>query len=213
MSRLASGLDERIGGASAVDPRISRSLLRPQQRPPCGRRSIMAVVCLLVLGLPAAAHAAEPRPELPWWLPKTAPRPELPQTRTPRATQTTRNTQTTRSVSHTKTTSTAPYHSGTVWTPPAAPRAVVRRTTVHQPARAQRATRRHHPGQRQAAPAPAPQQHKGPYLFPAPGVWTAAAGDAPARAPLVLLGVAALVLAFGSGFLALTMHRLRGAAA
>jgi hypothetical protein len=56
----------------------------------------------------------------------------------------------------------------------------------------------------------APPRMKGPYVFPEAGTWS----DDVSRdsEPLVLVGLAALLLAFGSGSLALTVTHLRARA-
>jgi hypothetical protein len=52
---------------------------------------------------------------------------------------------------------------------------------------------------------------KGPYVFPPAGAWHAFAKGASDSEPLALVGLAALLLALGSGSLALTLRQLRTA--
>jgi hypothetical protein len=52
-----------------------------------------------------------------------------------------------------------------------------------------------------------PLRVKGPYVFPAAGTWSDDVSRDPE--PLVLVGLAALLVAFGSGSLALTVTHLR----
>jgi hypothetical protein len=58
---------------------------------------------------------------------------------------------------------------------------------------------------------PAPPPRKGPYVFPPAAVWREVAQAGPPRDALAMLGLAALVLAFGSGSLVLTLRQLRTA--
>jgi hypothetical protein len=53
----------------------------------------------------------------------------------------------------------------------------------------------------------APPRMKGPYVFPEAGTWSDGVSRDPE--PLVLVGLAALLLAFGSASLALTVTHLR----
>jgi hypothetical protein len=196
-SMASFGLDERIGGASAVDPRISRSLLRPFQRPLGRRRCSAAIaVCLLALGPAEAAHGAGPRPDLPPAAEAPgSPQPELP----PRRART------------------SPPPAPTHTTPATTHRTVAPRpariapVTVRSQARGPAAVRSHRTARRTPSPPPPRPRRKGPYLFPPAAVWREVAQAGPPRDALALVGLAALVLAFGSGSLVLTLRQLRTA--
>jgi hypothetical protein len=202
MAQLGSEQDERIGGASAVDPQISRSLLRPSHRPHGGRccRAAALAAFLIVLTVCAPARAAEPRPDPPpTWAGQTTPRPELP----PGA----RHEGTGRRY--------RPAPAVTVRSVPVSPASAPQRSRVvlvrKHTARRGEATKK---AQAQPRPRPVatptvpPLRQKGPYVFPEAGAWSAVASRGE-REPFVLVGLAALLLAFGSGSLAVTVKQLR----
>ena len=194
----------------AVEPRISRFLLRPSARPRSGRQcrvALCGLLGLLVLAPPAAA--AGPLPDNPPVSGAgTPPRPELPRTEPAPTRAATRAVATTpRPAPRAAATATAPATVRTIVVGPAASRASARPAAAPRPAAASR---------RPAAPRPRRHTTPQPVRHPTSPRHRAASASlaAPAHSPPYgLVSLAALLAVLGAGSLAVTVSQLRMGAA